>query len=170
MTQRTPQQHQKFNLWSEQVKANAISFISTLPVDDSLVITISPKEQTRSDAQNSLLWHWNGEVKEQTGAKQVGTIHAKTKLLELLPLYLSWGGKYYFQGSIAQDAIDRCQNTQNHDKEDIQAYIADRMLRTKGLGVKRFSEYLNAYEARWSGQVRLTTSDDLYFSAMGERK
>ena len=162
--------HQEFNLWSEKVKTNAIAFISNLPADDTWMVSITENTITRSDAQNKLLHHWNGEVKDQTGAKSVAMVHAKTKLYELLPLYLSWGGKYYWQGSVAQDAIDRCQNTQNNDKEDIQAYIADRMLRTKDLGVKRFTEYLSAFESHWASSVKLTTSDDLYFSAMGVKK
>lgn len=164
---------QPFRLLSPEIKGHCLAFIGNLPTDDKWVVTIDENNQTRSDSQNSLLWHWNGEVAHQLETeKSPSSVHAKTKLYELLGLYLSWGGKYAFQGAVAKEAIDRCLNTQTHDKEDIQAYIADRMLRTKGkhLGVKRFAEYLNAYESYWTPKgVRLTTADDLYFQAMGRK-
>jgi hypothetical protein len=132
-------------------------------------IDITEYKGDRNSLQNRFMWHWTREISEQDEHKQTAKkIHALSKLEVLLPLYLSWDGKYHFQGAVAQDAINSCNNTQKHDVYDIQTYVADRMLRTSNLTVKLFAEYLTCYEMHWVPlRYMLTTSDDLYFEAMG---
>lgn len=128
------------------------------------VIRACEKKETRRDAQNKLMWHWNREIKEQYKISSKRA-HGESKLDVLLPLMFQWGADdpaMMARAEFIQAVMDHIPDRR------VKVGVAFDMVRSKDLTVSQFAEYLTEKERHWAQQgVRLTTSDDLYFQAMG---
>lgn len=128
------------------------------------------EELTRSDKQNNLLWHWNGEVAEQTNLDPKW-VHGDSKLRILLPQMRVWGAKDTRRGEKMRKRAEFLHEVMSFIPDyRIKVGTAYDMVRTKSphLTVREFGEYLSLYERDYvSKGITLTTSMDYYHEALG---
>jgi hypothetical protein len=54
-------------IWNVAVRQSIVERVKSLPDDGSVVVIIKKAEESRSIAQNRLMWRWFGEIAEETG-------------------------------------------------------------------------------------------------------
>lgn len=107
-----------------------------------VLVTVEPYEITRSKAQNRLLWKWHGEVKDW--------------LLESVDIVASSDDVHdEMIGLLLPKKINPINNEKVRQS-------------TRKLGVKKFAELLEMYEAYMAKDkgVLLSRPDDLYYIAV----
>ena len=120
-------------------------------------------ENTRSDAQNRLMWKWNGEIAQQTGNTS-DWVHGESKMLLLNPELKVWGGK---DAKRAEFFDEMCEQLTDYKYKVFAAYDN---IRTKTLGVKKMAWYLTTFERHYAMQgLSLTRTDD-YLWAIEDRR
>ncbi len=137
-------------------------YCQSLPMTTAYELCIQPEEETRLLAQNSLMWAWNAEAGKAQG-HSADYQHGLWKLTILLPLQKGWK-RTARRALRIQDVIDYLPD---HKLRVFYAYDA---VRSKGLGVKRFAEGLNAYKQYYEDQgIFLRSRQDLINEALGEQ-
>jgi hypothetical protein len=119
---------------------------------------------TRSKAQNRLMWKWNGETSEQTG-NSADWVHGESKMLLLNPQLKVWGGK---DAERAEFFDAMCEQITDYKYKVFAAYGN---IRTKTLGVKKMAWYLTTFERHYSMQgYHLTRTDDYLWAIENKRE
>jgi len=142
------------------VRANAIHCIETTETDFRVIA--EPIEETRRDAQNRLMWLWNGQIGNELGHSP-DYVHGETKLIVGVPMWLA-NEKLYKRTAFVCEVLSRVVEYRH------KVAVAYDMLRTKNLSVKLFAEYLNAVDMHYAEKgLALLSPDELAVVALGDK-
>lgn len=158
---------QVFCMSSPEAKAHCIGLVGNLNTDGAVEVVIREHQENRRDAQNRLMWHWNREIAQQKKFSSKWA-HGVSKLEMLLPLMFEWGA----EDPEIMGRAEFIREVMSHiPAYKVKVGVAFDMVRSRDLSVVRFAQYLTEKERHWTEDgVRLTTSEDYYYEAMGLEK
>ena len=147
------------------VASNAKNLIDELPVDKHFKITITEGKDSRSEAQNRLLWLWNNQlVTLHDDSYSADYYHSYNKLYVLLPMMrhdaaferLRGEGDFIYEAMSAQLTLEH------------KLRIAYDCVRSSDLHAGECTLYINSIREGWLERgVELNTSHREYYQAVG---
>lgn len=125
-----------------------VSYLAEETKTKTMAIKVGEFNQTRSIAQNRLLWKWHGELRSHI-EECTGYISDNDSIHE------------YVLSKIGQNQVA----TIGGESFDVRE-------KTSKMTVKRFTEFLNLYDrwAREKYQLNFSKPEDIYYQAMGLSK
>ena len=126
-------------------------------------VELMPLDKSQSGAQRRLLHRWNGVVAKDNGTSS-NWVHGESKMLILLPLMRTWKARQVKRADHIYKILDHL------PKHSLKVSVCFDQVRTRSphLNCTQMCEYITEYQRYYSEQgIHLTTSDDLYYEAMG---
>lgn len=129
-------------------------FLLGLDAHTRYQVEVREAKQDRNQAQNRLMWRWNGEIASETGTT-ADWVHGECKLMMLLPMRLTWD-ETHARALFEQDVLSNCATYK------VKVGAAYDLVRSSDLGVGRFAEYLTVVQRHYASQgIVLTSGDDV---------
>ena len=127
--------------------------IDDLSPDKNWSVDITVADSLRRKIQNDLMWVWHGQWADFNGHR-VGWAHGSTKLELLLPIKLACESKPTRKSAVFEQRVLSCVPDYND-----QIFAAYRLVRSKGIPLRVFADFLSAYQVFAGEQGCILTSN-----------
>lgn len=137
--------------------------LEELPFDPVHSVTIKEHKETRSAAQNRLLWSWNTQYANHLGEDKE-TIHNRMKEKHAIPIFIRDSEEYAAMVEAVKNVRRQGMST---DADQLRKWIVEHTS-TTDFDTKQMAEYLTEVERDAAEKgCPLSHPEDLYYRSMG---